>query len=327
MKIRLDRNRKESLLEQARDQIISGLHAGMLRRGDRLPSLRRVASVSGLNVKTVMRVYAALQREGLVVLRKGSGASVAALHPDEFEPAQAASLRRLLQRHLDEASGMNIPPTAYVNLVECLITRSELEARSVGVLECNEEQIRLFAAEMKARIGVVAHPILLSAVAERNTASILRSCSILAVTDFHAEEGTGIARRFRKPLVRLRLRRDYVPGLMEAARRGRLAMIVSNPGFSPAFKRTLGLLGLAREHLDRISVVAGSDASAVRGAVSRADIVYVSPLCEREVHGLLPAGKPLLSFGHHIADDSMEELESWLLLSGAPATEDHRPSR
>lgn len=315
MKIHLDRNLKESLLDQARGQIISGLHAGMLRRGDRLPSLRRVASLSGLNVKTVMSIYARLQDEGLLMLRRGSGAFVAAEGPHELEPTQAVGLRRLLQRHLDEVSGMNVSPGAYLTLIRRLLTRGNLKNQTVGVLECNEEQVRLFAAEIRSRIGVTALPILLSTVDKRGSASILRSCSVLSVTDFHSTEGVDIARRFQRPLVRLRLRRDFVPALMDAARRGRLAMIVFDPSFDPTFRRTLGHLGLTRQQLERISLVAGSNRDAVRRAAGSADFIYISPLCDRRVRGLVPAGKEIMDFSHHLADDAIEELESWLLLS------------
>src|SRR2546425_40266 len=160
MKIRLDRDRKESLLEQARDQIISGLHAGLLRPGDRLPSLRRVAALSALNVKTVMRIYRGLQREGLVSLRKGSGAFVTVRDPDDFEPTQAAILARLLRRHMDEASGMNVGPGAYVTLIHRLGTRSNLRRPSVVILESNAEQGRLYPRQLERRLGVAAHPVL-----------------------------------------------------------------------------------------------------------------------------------------------------------------------
>src|SRR2546428_2713052 len=132
--------RKESLLDQARDQIISGLHAGLLRHGQRLPALRWVATLSGLNVKTVMRLYASLQREGLVEIRKGSGAFVTVQEPDELEPAQAAGVGRFLRRHLNEASGMNITPGAYATLVQRLVTRCSLEGKAVAVLECNRRK-------------------------------------------------------------------------------------------------------------------------------------------------------------------------------------------
>src|SRR5262245_22106929 len=225
MRIRLYRNRRESLLEQARNQIISTLHAGLLRHGDRLPSLRQVALGSSLNVKTVMRIYAQLQREGLLVIRKSSGAFVTVQHSDEFEPVQARSLRRLLRRHLDEVSAMDISPDVYAALIHGLVTGCGLEARAVGVLECNEEQVDLFTSEIKARIGISAHPILLANRGQTATESLVRSCAILAVTDFHYKEGTEIARKFHKPLARLQLRPDFVPALMAAARRGCLVMI------------------------------------------------------------------------------------------------------
>jgi DNA-binding transcriptional regulator YhcF (GntR family) len=322
MKIRLDRSRRESLLVQARDQIISGLHAGLLRDGDRLPSLRRVAALSGLNVKTVLRVYAALRREGLVTLRKGSGAFVTVSGQEEIEPPQAVSLARLLRRHLDEASGVNVSPLAYTALVRRLVTRSSLRGRSVAVLECNDEQLYLYASEIRQRIGVEAHPISLARVSERATASLLRSVSVLAVTDFHFKEGAEIARRFGKARVRLRLRRDFLPALMGAARQGRLLMVVSNTEFFPAFKRALGLLGLQRECLDRIAVVAGTDNPGLRRAVVQADTVYVSPLCPPDARALVATPCRLLEFSHHLSDESVEELEAWLLLSsgdGVPA--------
>jgi len=317
MKIRLDRSRRGGLVDQARDQIISGLHAGLLRHGDRLPSLRQVAALSALNVKTVLRVYASLQKEGLVTLRKGSGAFVTVRGQEELEPAQAVSVARLLRRHLDEASGMNVGPMAYASLVHRLVTRSSLSGRSVAVLECNDEQVKLYAHEITRRIGVEAHPILLASVADRTSVALLRSASIVAVTDFHQREGAVIARRLRKALVRLRLRRDFLPALMGAARLGRLVMIVSNTEFFPAFRRTLGLLGMARDCLDRIEVVAGAERAAVRKAVARPGTIYVSPLCEREARELSLPPERLLTFSSHLADESIEELEAWLLLSTA----------
>ncbi len=322
MKIRLDRSRRGSLLDQARDQITSSLHAGLLRSGDRLPSLRQVAALSGLNVKTVLRIYAALQREGWVSMRKGSGAFVTLRGQDELEPAQAVSLARLLRRHLDEASGMNLSRLAYASLVHRLVSRSSLRGRSVIILECNDEQVRLYAKEIKRRIGVAAHPIRLDRVAERAAAALLRASSIVAVTDFHFKEGTEIARRFRRPIVRLRLQPDFLPALMGAARRGRLLMIVSSPEFFPAFKRALGLLGLQPDDLDRITVIADSDRAGVRRALAQADFAYVSPLCRRQTRDLVVPPDRLLAFPNHLADESIEELEAWLLLSGGDAARD-----
>src|SRR5262249_19681970 len=107
MRIRLDRGSDESLLQQARDPISSGLHARLRHQGDRLPSRRQVAVLSRVNVKTVMRIYAQLQREGLLMVHKGSGAFVTVRQPDESESVKATHLRRLLRRHLTEVSELD----------------------------------------------------------------------------------------------------------------------------------------------------------------------------------------------------------------------------
>jgi GntR family transcriptional regulator len=316
MTIRLDRKRQEGLLDQARSQIVAALHAGLIRPGDQLPSMRRVAAVSGLNVKTVMRIYARLRDEKILVLRGGSGAFLADHAPAGLEPAESLRLVRLVRRHLDEASGAGLAQDVYAALVGRVVTRSALRGRSVAVLECNTEQVRLYAQEIGARIGVTAHPVLLSALAEGTVPEAVRSATLLAATDFHLKEGGRIARRLGKPLVRLRMRDDFVPSLIDAARRGRLVMVVHDASFSPAFKRALGVLGLAREGLDRITVVPGNRQPAVRRALAAADTVYVSPLCPRGLGRLAPRGARHLTFANHLADESIEELEAFLLFSG-----------
>jgi len=212
MRIRLDRKRSESLVEQAREQIISALHAGLLRRGDRLPSLRSLAASSKLNVKTVMRVYTQLQREGLLAIRGGSGAFLSIHDPGALEPAQALRVAHLLRRHLDEAAGMNLSPETYGALVRSFATRTSLKEGLVAVIECNEEQVHLFSREIARRINVRAQPVLLGRLGESKEAAILRTSSILAITDFHLREGEEIAREYEKPLARLRLRRKFCSG-------------------------------------------------------------------------------------------------------------------
>ncbi|MBI3450588.1 MAG: GntR family transcriptional regulator [Acidobacteria bacterium] len=326
MKIRLDRSAQESLLSQARDQIVSALHAGVVRRGDRLPSLRQVADRSRLNVKTVLKVYTLLAGEGLLEMRRGSGAFVTAYDPGEFEPAQAVRLARFIRRHLDEASGMSLTPGAYASLITSLSTRGALARQSVVVLECNREQVDLYAEEITRRVGVKTHAVMLSDLHAKKSAAILRSSSVLAVTDFHMKEGATIAQEHRRPIIRLRLRRDFLPTMIDAARRGRVLMIVSSAAFIPAFKKALVLLGLHKEHLERITAVEGSHRQAVGRAAARADAVYLSPLCDRSLRAEIPKSARLISFNTHLDADSIEEIESWLLLSGRGTPGRKRPT-
>jgi len=74
-------------------QIVAEVQAatvkGMLRDGDRLPSVRELARSLGINPTTVVKAYDELARERLIVLRHGLGAFVTigrpALSSDERE--------------------------------------------------------------------------------------------------------------------------------------------------------------------------------------------------------------------------------------------------
>src|SRR5437764_10079389 len=58
-------------------QIHALIASGRLQPGERLPSVRRLAEVAGVNVNTVRSVYERLEGEGFVVTEHGRGSFVA----------------------------------------------------------------------------------------------------------------------------------------------------------------------------------------------------------------------------------------------------------
>lgn len=88
MIITVDKADALPLYEQLRRQIIAGLARGELEPGDMLPSVRRLAKDLGINLHTVNKAYAMLRDEGHIVMRRGSGAMVAA--PRRRFPVAAA---------------------------------------------------------------------------------------------------------------------------------------------------------------------------------------------------------------------------------------------
>lgn len=63
---------------QLKDQIRHAIETGALRSGDPLPAIRALAEELVINANTVARVYREMEMEGLVELRHGVGAFVAA---------------------------------------------------------------------------------------------------------------------------------------------------------------------------------------------------------------------------------------------------------
>lgn len=93
------------LYHQLERAIRFAIATGKLAIGDQLPTVRQLAVDLRINANTVARVYAELERVGLVETRRGVGTFVKARH---FEAARAKDrereLRELEDRFLAEAS-------------------------------------------------------------------------------------------------------------------------------------------------------------------------------------------------------------------------------
>jgi GntR family transcriptional regulator len=59
-------------------QVKHAIETGVLRAGEQLPSIRPLAEELVINANTVAKAYRELEREGVIELRQGAGAFVAA---------------------------------------------------------------------------------------------------------------------------------------------------------------------------------------------------------------------------------------------------------
>jgi GntR family transcriptional regulator len=76
-KLFLSNNESTPMYTQIMDQIATKVMAGDWRPGQALPSIRELASASGVSVITVKRAYLELERAGVIVTRQGKGSFVA----------------------------------------------------------------------------------------------------------------------------------------------------------------------------------------------------------------------------------------------------------
>ena len=89
-------------------QLERGLRAAMatsrLRPGDQLPTVRQLAVALSINANTVARVYAELERAGVIETRRGVGSFVSAT-PTEAHPPRERDrrLRAFVTRVLADA--------------------------------------------------------------------------------------------------------------------------------------------------------------------------------------------------------------------------------
>jgi molybdate-binding protein/DNA-binding transcriptional regulator YhcF (GntR family) len=101
IQVRLDNSSPDPLYHQIADQVRQLIAADELKPGDRLPTVRNLAQSLHLNYNTVVRAYLELEKEHIVIARRGGGTVVAANAGDP-------SIRKIQQRRLSDIVSDNI---------------------------------------------------------------------------------------------------------------------------------------------------------------------------------------------------------------------------
>ena len=102
---------------------------GRLRVGEQLPTVRQLAVDLRVNANTVAKVYAELERSGILETRRGVGTFVSAhhlnpVHREEHE----RHLKELVDRFVEEASAMGF---SIDDLLDQLQSRRKKELQNV----------------------------------------------------------------------------------------------------------------------------------------------------------------------------------------------------
>ena len=101
----IDQTDRTPVYAQLERAIRSAIAAGRLAVGDQLPTVRQLAVDLRINANTVAKVYAFLERAGVLETRRGVGTFIAAHAPTPQEEAlRGTELNRLVERFLAELS-------------------------------------------------------------------------------------------------------------------------------------------------------------------------------------------------------------------------------
>jgi GntR family transcriptional regulator len=103
MFVELRKDDPRPVYRQIADELHRAVSVGVLRAGEALPATRQLAKELKLNPNTVQHAYQTLLQEGIIEMRRGLGAFVAAAAPRESKTASAAVARQIAERALREA--------------------------------------------------------------------------------------------------------------------------------------------------------------------------------------------------------------------------------
>jgi DNA-binding transcriptional regulator YhcF (GntR family) len=161
----LDRGSGMPLGVQLAEKLREHVDRGRLSAGDKLPSVRQMAELAGVNVNTVRTVYARLEQEGLLVSEHGRGTFVGGQGSESTDSDR--EYRRELLRQIGELErqaayytrhrivGAPEPPphrpaSQLLPATELMAVRDELNEHVHRLRRDEEARLQLIAADRAA---------------------------------------------------------------------------------------------------------------------------------------------------------------------------------
>lgn len=220
--------RRHDIAGKLRQRLVSELHLGLRRPGDRMASTRELAQEFGADHRVVLAAYRDLERDGLVEFRPRSGVYVA-----ETALAGGASLTRLAAWALEvfvQGLARGVPaPELPERLRRCLETL-RLHATCI---ECNLDQVHSLCEELHRDYGLETTPLEIQALEAEDDASRrqLRRTDLLVTTPFHAAAVKRVAERAGKPWFAIALASDLIEEMTRLLQQGPVYIVGTDVRF------------------------------------------------------------------------------------------------
>jgi DNA-binding transcriptional regulator YhcF (GntR family) len=304
--------------EKVREHLLTSLHLGRLKPGDRVMSVRRLAGLTGMNRKTIHRAYQVLEHEGFLLVRPGAGTYVAT---DPSAIRSQDELIRSVNRCRGEAHALGLSPSAYADFVHSALNGG-LAGLPLAVVECNLEQIEMISRDLREGLGVDPRPVLLSDLVANPVAAVRGTWSVVT-TDCHRAEVDAAVRSVGISVHRVALDAEFPHTVLRWAKARGAVIVVRDERFAGVFLRFLGQLGATEATLARIRIVPSQRIAGALRDLGEKAVVLVSPLVEREADTRVPPGARRASAHWRMAEGTLDGLRASLAFEIASRRKGH----
>jgi GntR family transcriptional regulator len=118
MFVELRRDDPRPVYRQIADELQRAVSVGLLKTGEALPASRQLAVDLKLNANTVQHAYRTLVQEGVIEMRRGLGAFVAATPARDPRRKPALVARQIAERALREAFRHGLLASDLINALQ-----------------------------------------------------------------------------------------------------------------------------------------------------------------------------------------------------------------
>jgi len=113
------------IYRQIVDQVRQAVASGVLRAGEKLPSVRDMAVELAVNPNTIAKAYQELERDGVIETPRGKGSYVADREDVLSEAERARQLSEVIHRLVAEAYRLRVPADRVLQLVRERLDEAE----------------------------------------------------------------------------------------------------------------------------------------------------------------------------------------------------------
>ena len=301
-------HRRGDISDTLRQRVLSALHFGTARPGDRLPSSRTLAAELAVDARVVTAAYRQLERDGLVERRPPSRAFFVAESP-AATGARTPSAEWLVEVFAGGlARGVPAP-----DLPEHARRHLETLRLRVAVLEDNRDHLVWLCRELREDFGLTASEVDVAALDDAGDVlpPTLRSADLLVTTAFHADAVRPLADRLGKPVVVAAIRPDLTREITRLLAAGPVYFLGTDVRFAGRLRAMFG--GAHPEHV-RAVIVGRDDVHAIPDGAP----AYVMRTA-RDLLGGVPAHVRPLSTLRAFSPETQRDVLRYMLHANAAA--------
>ncbi|BDR78951.1 GntR family transcriptional regulator [Clostridium tetani] len=116
--INIDSRSSKSIYQQIVDQIKENILKGILKPGDKLPSVREMSSLLTVNPNTVSKAYQELERQKTIETIRGRGTYVSRNYKPKMDDDKLKFIKEELKKLIIEALYMGIDKEKFINILD-----------------------------------------------------------------------------------------------------------------------------------------------------------------------------------------------------------------